>query len=285
MAWFQRRSRLSILFILTLVPILTACSGGMSPGASVLESEKVSLQATINYFQALGPTMTAQVAVQINQISTLQFDLNRTRLEVATLTTRLNTGVRPTTASGQQPTPFNPTPATGLAAIPTNPPASDGGGFSSFPTPTPYVAAAQSTGVANQTPLPAGTPLPTPGPVRSASGLVLEKLSTSRGKDDTSGCGVDLASTFRASDKQIWVAVTARNFRAGTKFAAKWAGTNFTRQDDWTTDQGGTKTCVHFYIEPSTLKMQAGVYTVSMSATESNGTAIETGPLQFTVVQ
>jgi len=279
---FHPTSLFGLLLGAFLLPSLTGCNGGLSPGSSVLESEKVSLQATINYFQSLGPTMTAQVSVQINQISTLQSDLNRSRMDVATLTTRLNTmGRGGTDTTTGQPTPFNPTPAVGLAALPTNPPSSDGGGFSSVSTPTPYIAATPLPG----TPLPAGVNLPTPGPVRSTSGMTLESLTTSRATDDSSGCASDPANTFRSSDKQILVVVVVRNFRANTKFTAKWAGNNFTREDDWTTPQGGVKTCVHFFIEPTTLRMAAGTYTVSIAAAEASGASIETGPLQFSVVQ
>ncbi len=57
-----------------------------------------------------------------------------------------------------------------------------------------------------------------------------------------------------------------RNYKKGTTFNVKWAGGDFTHENDWTVPNGGAQICVHFYIEPQTLKLQPGTYTVTVSA-------------------
>lgn len=246
-----------------LLLLLAAC-GGNSPGSSVLETDIVSLRATISFYEGLGPTMTAQAGVSNQQIATLQFERDQARRDLQNITVTLNAITQPggpSLAVGGAPT-FDPN------ATPGNP--GGNSGFGSVPTPAPTTAA------------PAG-PQPTSAPALAPSGMVLEGATLAKGIMPRDGCPQNPTSTFSLDDPQVYIVVTVRNFKRGTKFEARWTGANaFEHMNDWTTDSGGSQMCVHFYIEPATLQMAAGTYTVVLSATDSSGTAA-TPALQFTL--
>ncbi|MCC7207774.1 MAG: hypothetical protein IT323_10730 [Anaerolineae bacterium] len=268
----------------TLIPLLGAglllmvgaCTGS-SQAASVLESDNISLRATIAFYEALGPTMTADSALMQQQLATVQAALDQSRQEVRNLTVRVNGMTQPGTVVALNTTPLaaadpNAAAQAGQPALPTLP-ADTGDGFGSVrATPTPL-------------PLAVTTPQGGPVSVSSASGMMLDEIVTARGQDED-GCAVDQTTTFSASgDARILVITVARNFRSGTLFMTRWQGPNdFLQQYEWTSDSGAESMCVHFYIEPASLQMAPGEYTVTFVASDNSGT-IESAPIPFTVTQ
>jgi hypothetical protein len=253
--------------LVMLLALLAAC-GNTSPASGVLESDVVSLRATISFYQSLDPTMTAQAGISSQQLATMQFERDQARRDVQNLTVTLNaiTGGGVPVAANPPTLDPNATPFAG--AVPTT---GADSGFGSVPTPAPTIAA-QSV-----------DPAQTAAPARAPSGMALEGATMAKGKDENTGCAVNQTSTFSLDDPQIYVIVTVRNFKRGTKFEARWTGGNaFETANDWTTSSGGSEMCVHFYIEPATLQLSAGTYSVVVAATDSSGTA-ETTPLQFTL--
>lgn len=257
-----------------LLLLVGACSGN-SQAASVLESDNISLRATIAFYEALGPTMTADSALMQQQLATVQAALDQSRQEVRNLTVRVNGMTQPGTVVAVNTTPLaatDPNAAAGQAALPTLP-SNTGDGFGSVratPTPLPQVVT---------------TPVGGPVSVQATSGMVLDQIVTARGQDEN-GCAVDQTTTFSVtSDARILVITVARNFRSGTIFMTRWQGPNeFLQQYEWTSDSGSDSMCVHFYIEPASLQMAPGNYTVTFVATDSSGT-IESAPIPFTVTQ
>jgi hypothetical protein len=102
-------------------------------------------------------------------------------------------------------------------------------------------------------------------------------VATAKGIDKE-GCAANKTSTFSVNDDRIWVVADVRNYKRGTSFVAKWSGGDFSREYDWTAPKGGSQTCVNFYIEPQTLGLKAGTYSVMISATGLSGNAV-----QFTI--
>jgi hypothetical protein len=255
---------------LALVLLGTACNTS-SDSSRILESDNISLRATISYYQNLDPTMTANASTFAQQMATTQADLDRSRQEVKSLTIRLNNA-----AQGGAPVVAN-TPDN-QAALNTVEPVSSGGasdGFGSVPTATPTQMQA-SAPVATAAP---GTPVS----VRSSSGLSMEQIMTSKDKDDN-GCTTQAASIFSTVDTQIVVGAVMRNYKSGTTFVAKWAGDGFEHENDWTADKAGKQTCVYFYVEPRTLQMKPGSYTVVLSATDGSNTVVSPA-IPFTIQQ
>jgi hypothetical protein len=253
---------------LALVLLGAACNTS-SDSSRILESDNISLRATISYYQNLDPTMTANASTFAQQMATTQADLDRSRQEVKSLTIRLNNA-----AQGGAPVTAN-TPDT-QAALNTVEPVSSGGasdGFGSVPTPTQAVASA----------LVATAPAGTPVSVRAPSGLSMEQITTAKDKDDN-GCTIEAASAFSTTDTQIVVGAVMRNYKSGTTFVAKWAGDGFEHENDWTADKGGKQTCVYFYVEPRTLQMKPGSYTVVLSATDGS-TTVASPAIPFTIQQ
>jgi hypothetical protein len=69
------------------------------------------------------------------------------------------------------------------------------------------------------------------------------------------------------TDPAVWVIAEVRNFKRGTTFSAKWSdGADFTHENSWTVPSGGAQMCIHFYIEPKTLGLKEGSYSVTISA-------------------
>jgi hypothetical protein len=93
------------------------------------------------------------------------------------------------------------------------------------------------------------------------------KIVTARGKNNDDGCAVNATDTFLVTDPAVWVIAEVHNFKRGTVFSAKWSGgTNFTHENTWTVPNGGAQMCIHFYIEPKTLGLTEGSYSVTISA-------------------
>lgn len=264
----------------TLIPLLGAgllltigaCTGN-SQAAGVLESDNISLRATIAYYEALGPTMTADAALMQQQLATVQAALDQSRQEVRNLTVRVNGMTQPGTVVALNTTPLPGDPnAAAQGAQPTLSGEAASDGFGSVR--------------ATPTPLPQAVTTPEGGPVsvQAASGMALDQIVTARGQDEN-GCAVDETTTFSVADSRILVISVARNFSSGTLFMTRWQGPNeFLQQYEWTADGGADSMCVHFYVEPAALQMTPGTYTVTFTATDSSGT-IESAPIPFTVTQ
>jgi len=109
------------------------------------------------------------------------------------------------------------------------------------------------------------------------TGFAFVEVVTAR-KIDTDGCAASAISTFTTTDSRIYVVADVRNFKSGTNFTAKWVGNNLNREDSWKARSGSSRLCIYFYIEPKTLELQAGSYTVTLAAT-----GLESSPVQFTV--
>ena len=264
----------------TLIPLLGAallllvgaCTGN-SQAAGVLESDNISLRATITYYEALGPTMTADSVLMQQQLATVQAALDQSRQEVRNLTVRVNSMTQPGTVVALNTTPVVSDPnAPVQGALPTlsSDAASDGfGSVRTTPTPLPQVVT---------------TPEGGPVSVQATSGMALDEIVTARGQDED-GCALDTTTTFSVTDSRILVITVARNFSSGTIFMTRWQGPNeFLQQYEWTADSGADSMCVHFYIEPAALQMAPGSYTVTFLATDNSGT-IESAPISFAVTQ
>lgn len=241
--------------------LLGACSGS-SEAARIVEADNISLRATLNYYQSLDPTMTAQAAVWTEQIATLQADLNQSREQVTRLTVQMNTGVASAPMVAAPTTDPN-----SFATINTPAPVDFTAGVAGAPTPEGGMAAAP-VAAANV-------------PMRSSSGLTIERIVTARGMNNADGCPVGETNAFSTSDKQVWVIAVVRNYKRGTTFMAQWQGNDLNESYDWTINQNGTQICIHFYYEMSSLT--PGNYTVTFSAREPNGETLQSPPLAFVV--
>ncbi len=113
----------------------------------------------------------------------------------------------------------------------------------------------------------------------SANGFSFADVSTSKAIDSAS-CAINKAASFTANDPKIYVVADVRNLKKGTAFTAKWAGPDLSREDSWTANANRPQLCIYFYIEPKTLGIKGGDYTVTLSATDLNGT-----PVQFSIQQ
>lgn len=249
-----------------------ACTGN-SQAASVLESDNISLRATVTYYEAIGPTMTADAAIMQQQLATVQAALDQSRQEVRNLTVRVNSMTQPGTVVALNTTPLPGDPnaaAQGVQPTLSGDAASDSfGSVRATPTPLPQVVT---------------TPEGGPVSVQAASGMALDEIVTARGQDED-GCALDVTTTFSVTNSRILVISVARNFSGGTIFMTRWQGPNeFLQQYEWTADSGSDSMCVHFYVEPASLQMAPGSYTVTFMATDNSGT-IESAPIPFTVTQ
>ncbi|PJF35242.1 MAG: hypothetical protein CUN49_11550 [Candidatus Thermofonsia Clade 1 bacterium] len=240
-----------------LVLLLSACSGS-SEATRIVEADNISLRATLSYYQALDPTMTAQANIWTSQIATLQADLNQAREQVTRLTVQMNTG-----AVGVPPVAAPTTDPNSFATINTPAPLDFSSAAVGAPTPIGVAAASANT------------------PLRTSSGMIIERVVTARGMNNADGCPVDETNAFSTSDSRVWVIAVVRNYKRGTTFSAQWQGNNLEESYQWTANQSGAQICVHFYYEISSLT--PGNYTVTFSAQESNGERVQSLPLAFIV--
>ncbi len=247
--------------LIALALLLGAC-GSTSEAARIVEADNISLRATLNYYQSLDPTMTAQASVWTEQIATLQADLRQSREQVTRLTVQMNTG-----AAGAPLAPAPTADPNSFATINTPAPVDFTAGVSGAPTPEGGIAAP-----------PLGAPN---APLRSSSGLTIERVVTARGMNNADGCPVNETNAFSTSDQRVWVIAIVRNYKRGTVFSAQWRGNDLDESYDWTINQNGSRICVHFYYEMSSLT--PGSYTVTFSAREPNGESLQSLPLAFVV--
>jgi hypothetical protein len=104
-------------------------------------------------------------------------------------------------------------------------------------------------------------------------------VTLARGKDG-SGCALEPTTTFSTADQFVYVIAVVQNFTRGTQFLSTWSGGELNETFDWTSDYGAQQECVHFYINPAELALQAGTYTVVFTAGDA-----ATSPLTFVVEQ
>lgn len=112
----------------------------------------------------------------------------------------------------------------------------------------------------------------------SYNGFAFAEVVTARSIDDSSGCANAKSNTFSVNDNRIFVVADVRNLKGGTSFKASWAGTDFSRENNWTAKRDSAQLCIYFYIEPKTLALKPGEYTVTFGAPNLSAT-----PVQFTV--
>jgi hypothetical protein len=242
---------MKFLALAALALLLGAACSSSSEAARIVEADNISLRATLSYYQSLDPTMTAQAAIWTEQIATLQADLNQSREQVTRLTVQMNTGA---------------------AGAPVAMPTTDPNSFATIATPSQSDFSAAAAGA----PTAAAS-----APLQTSSGMIIERVVTARGMNSADGCPVDETNAFSTSDKQVWVIAVVRNYKRGTTFSAQWQGNNLDESYDWTINQNGSRICVHFYYEMSSLA--PGNYTVTFSARESNGETVQSLPLPFVV--
>jgi hypothetical protein len=214
------------LFVLAL----TACNTN-SDAISVLQAENTSLHATLAAYQNIGPTVTAQATANGLKLATAQADLGTARAQNRELITRLNGGSANSSMTMQQ---------TGSSGA------------------MDTTAGGASAG--NNNPQVAPTPAPADPNAFAIAGVTTTK------KTDADGCATTSSNQFSTTDAEIWVVADVRNYKRGTSFTAKWSGNDFSHENSWTINSSGAQICVHFYIEPGTLEMAAGTYTVTLSA-------------------
>jgi hypothetical protein len=229
---------------LSLILLMAACAPN-SDAVSILGTQNTSLQATVTAFQSYGPTMTANALMATRVQSTLAAVMVQNK----ELTQKLN-------AQAPQPT----IPIAARSAVMDS--ATAGPGNASGVQPT----SSGSSGSSGSS-------------VTAPNGFSFADVSTSKAIDSAS-CAVNKAASFAASDPKIYVVADVRNLKKGTAFTAKWNGPDFTREDSWTANANRPQLCIFFYIEPKTLGLKGGDYTVTLSATGLNG-----NPVPFSIQQ
>jgi hypothetical protein len=110
------------------------------------------------------------------------------------------------------------------------------------------------------------------------TGFAILEVAMAKAVDTNSGCAVTKVNTFAVSDARIWVVADVRNYKSGTNFTSKWSGGDLNKEFSFAVSSGGKRTCINFYIEPATLGLKAGTYTVTISAT-----GVSSDPVQFTL--
>ncbi|MCC7449978.1 MAG: hypothetical protein IT324_21350 [Anaerolineae bacterium] len=226
---------------LSLILLMAACAPN-SDAVSILGTQNTSLQATVTAFQSYGPTMTANALMATRVQSTLAAVMVQNK----ELTQKLN-------AQAPQPT----IPIAARSAVMDS--ATPGPGNASGIQPTP----AGASGAA----------------VTAPNGFSFADVATSKAIDSAS-CAVNKAASFAAADPKIYVVADVRNLKKGTAFTAKWSGPDFEREDSWTANANRPQLCIYFYIEPKTLGLQGGDYSVTLSAAGLNG-----NPISFSIQQ
>jgi hypothetical protein len=227
-------------FGLLTVLFAIACNPN-SDALHILQNDNTSLKATIGFYEGLQPTMTAQATVALQKMATMQSDMKTLQAQNRDLIAKANSNT-----GGNAPQQVQPLPNTASNNNGQQPQA--------------------NTTVGGNNASPAQTP--------TAFGF--GRIVTSRGKN-ANGCAANETTSFTAADDSIWVIAEVFNYKRGTKFTAQWAGTGFTHDNDWTITSSGSQICIHFYIEPQTLALQSGNYTVTVSTADMPGT-----PVQFT---
>src|SRR5215212_5849435 len=90
--FMQRLYPIPLSFMLLL--FVAACNAN-SDAVRILETEKTSLRATVAFYEAAGPTVTAQATLIAQRLATAQSDLSTARAQIKDLTAKLNSSAQP----------------------------------------------------------------------------------------------------------------------------------------------------------------------------------------------
>lgn len=215
---------------------LVACNTGESDASRAMRANADGTIAALgNRIKTLEAT-SAEIDKKLLELDTLRGRLEDEQNRNATLLPAQNANFSATSI------PANPQPV----PQPTNP---DG----SIPTS-----------------IPVGQPTPIPAP----GSLVIDRIVTARAVNNADGCATNEITLFNTTDRQIWVVAYVRNLKAGTAFKSIWnVGGDAPREYPYTSNFNAAKTCINFYIEPRTLGVNAGDYTVTVSG----GTGVSAG--------
>jgi hypothetical protein len=211
-----------------------------SDALHILQNDNTSLKATIGFYETLQPTMTAQATVMLQRMATMQSDLKTLQTQNRDLIAKANANSGVSIQQVVQP------PANNTGQQPST---------------------TGNTGVTDNS----GT---TANAAQTPTGFSFGRIVTAQGKK-ADGCAANETNSFTAADDAIWVIAEVFNYKRGTKFMAQWAGSNFTHDNDWTINSAGSQICIHFYIEPQTLGLQTGNYTVTVSSPDLPSTPVQ----------
>ena len=210
-----------------IVAFAVAGCNANSDAVKVLETDNTSLRATVDSYQSMGPTMTAQASILTDKLTAAGATITAISATNAALMSQMN-------ASAGQSTTVIVTPG--------------------VPQPGPQAG----------TPL-AGNGGAGGAAASGDSSFAFASVVTAKAKGND-GCASGESSAFLPTDAMIWVIGDVRNFKRGTVFTVNWSnGADFSHQNTWTVPNDGAQICVHFYIEQKTLSLKAGSYTVTLS--------------------
>jgi hypothetical protein len=232
--------RIGILTALVLVLLIAACNTGVSDAQLVMQSNANGTIAALN-----GQLRTAESTLAVVETLTLQLEQARTRLAIEQSNLDAERAKVAQLIAQQNST---------IPNAPTPPPNPGGGGGQ------PVVA-----------PVSAPTSAPAVTPTPAVNAFAIEQVVTAKGTNNADGCAVNPTTTFTSTDQRIWVVATVRNLRQGIVFTSKWVlGVDAanTKEFTYTSNFARARTCINFYIEPRTLNIGSGDYTVTLSASE-----------------
>jgi hypothetical protein len=226
--------------------LIAACNAG-SDAQNIIEADNAKLRATISHYEAMQPTMTAQVVQMQSTVQVLATQISVVSSQNRELTSQLNANAAARLTS-------NPLPTQPAIGNPGTDPVSGG------PVATAEVAAVDA-------------------PITSATGVTIQRVVLARGRD-ANGCATDESNTFFTTDEFVYVIATVTNFKSGTAFRSIWNGSGLENTYDWTADYDAQQECIHFFIKPLELALNAGDYTVVFAAAD-----VQSPPLRFTIQQ
>lgn len=103
--------------------------------------------------------------------------------------------------------------------------------------------------------------------------FAIERITTARGVANADGCAVNETTMFNTTDARIWVIAYVRNLKSGIAFKSLWQIGDESKEYNYTSNFNSARTCINFYIEPRTLNIAPGDYSVTITA----GTGISGG--------
>ncbi len=218
---------------------LAACGNGDSDAMRVMQSNTNGTISALSNRLKTAEATITAMGTSVLRLERAQSDLATTRAQNNDLIARQNAAT-PIPQSGGQ-------PSTGATPGTQN----------------------QGSGQTISATVPAGTP----------GSVLIEKVVTAKGVDAASGCAVGESVSFSVSDAKIWVIATVRNLKKGVVFTSNWSGGDIKKDFTWTADFASAKTCVNFYIEPKTLGVKPGDWTVNITTSD----AVAGQPVNFKV--
>jgi hypothetical protein len=231
-----------VFVLIAVVVVLAIGLAGCNTGESdAMRAIRINADGTIaamgNQIKTLEATMTSIGTLAV-RVDALQVQLQAEQTKNTQLLVQQNGG-------RIQPTVNVP------VAAPTSAPVSG-------PVPTSIPGAASGTA---------------PSVVGTPSGLVIDKIVTARGVNRSNGCALSEVNAFTRNDTQIWAVASVRNLKRGITFTARWqvGGPTGAREFTYVSDFDADQTCINFYIEPRTLEVVPGNYSVSISAPNLTG--------------